>query len=80
MVRQRQHRPRPIPHRPRDSEPSDDARFAALVCTFSQWLSNRPAGEIDSGLLAALARETVSDTLPADRADFLNLIDQALHR
>lgn len=65
---------------PGDSEPSDDARFAALVCTFCQWLSNRPAGEIDSDLLAALARETVSDTLPADRADFLNLIDQALHR
>jgi hypothetical protein len=61
-----------------DTEPSADARFAALVCTFAQWLANDPSAVIDRDMLAAIARESVTDTLPADRADFLNLIDQAL--
>lgn len=61
-----------------DAEPSDDARFAALVCTFGQWLINRPAGGIDREMLAALTRETFSNTLPAERLDFINLIDQSL--
>ena len=61
-----------------DLEPSDDARFAALVCTFAQWLAGDAAAIIDRDLLAALARETASTTLPADRADFLTLIEQAL--
>ena len=30
-----------------DQEPSADARFAALVCTFAQWLANDPATTID---------------------------------
>ena len=60
-----------------DTEPSDDARFAALVCTFSQWLSGEAPGLIDADLLAAMARESATTTLPADRADLLELIDQA---
>lgn len=61
-----------------DTEPSDDARFAALVCTFAQWLAGESSGMIDTDLLAALARESDSSTLPAERTDFLLLIDQAL--
>ena len=62
-----------------DDEPSDDARFAALVCTYAQWLACEPSGMIDGELLAALARESASETLPADRADFLALINQSLN-
>lgn len=62
-----------------DAEPSDDARFAALVCTFAQWLSAEKDGLIDADIVAALAREIASTTLAADRADFLNLIDRSLH-
>ena len=61
------------------SEPSDDARFAALVCTYTQWLIGQPSGMIDPDLLAAIARENASETLPADRTDFLTLIDQSLN-
>ncbi len=61
-----------------DTEPSNDARFAALVCTFAHWLTSESGSTIDAELLSALARECASDTLPADRADFLNLINQAL--
>jgi hypothetical protein len=62
-----------------EDEPSDDARFAALVCTFSQWLAGDPSSPIDKDLLVALARESASDSLSAECADFLNLIDQALN-
>lgn len=62
-----------------DAEPSDDARFAALVCTFSQWLTGDLAGIIDADILAALARELASSNLPTDRAEFLSLIDKSLH-
>jgi hypothetical protein len=61
-----------------EAEPSDDARFAALVCTFAQWLAGESSGMLDADLLAALARESDSPSLPAERADFLQLIDQAL--
>ena len=61
------------------SEPSDDARFAALICTYAQWLSGESSAVIDTELLAAIARENASETLPADRADFLTLIDQSLN-
>ena len=61
-----------------DMEPSDDARFAALVCTYAQWLTNDQAGMIDTDLLAALAREIASTSLSGDRAEFLSLIDQSL--
>lgn len=62
-----------------DAEPSDDARFAALICTFSQWLAGDLAGIIDADIVSALARELASANLPADRADFLSLIDKSLH-
>lgn len=63
----------------KDVEPSDDARFGALVCTFSQWLSGEQKGLIDAEVVAALAREIASSELAADRADFLVLIDKSLH-
>ncbi|GAA5127738.1 hypothetical protein JIN84_08285 [Luteolibacter yonseiensis] len=62
-----------------DAEPSDDARFAALVCTYSQWLAGEQAGLIDADILSALARELASSTLPPERAGFLTLIDRSLH-
>ncbi|RYD32350.1 MAG: hypothetical protein EOP87_13005, partial [Verrucomicrobiaceae bacterium] len=63
-----------------DAEPSDDARFASLLCTYAQWLAgDNQAGMIDSDVVAALAREMASDNLPPDRYDFLNLIDQSLN-
>lgn len=62
-----------------DAEPSDDSRFAALVCVFAQWLATEKHGVIDADIVAALAREIASTTLAADRADFLNLIDHSLH-
>lgn len=60
------------------AEPSDDARFAALICTYAQWLANDPKGMVDTDLLAALSRETASDSLSGDRVEFLHLIDQSL--
>lgn len=65
--------------RKRDAEPSDDARFAALVCAYAQWLAGDQAGIIHADIVSALAREIASATLAADRADFLNLIDSSLH-
>ncbi|MBX3740071.1 MAG: von Willebrand factor type A domain-containing protein [Akkermansiaceae bacterium] len=63
-----------------DAEPSDDARFASLLCTYAQWLAgDDQSGMIDSEVVAALAREMASDNLPADRYDLLNLIDQTLN-
>lgn len=61
-----------------DNEPSDDARFAALVCAYAQWLAGEQSGVIDADLLSALAREIASAALPADRAALLNLIDESL--
>lgn len=62
----------------RDAEPSDDARFGALVCTYALWLAGEDAGTIDAGTISALAREIASATLPAGRTDFLHLIDKSL--
>lgn len=62
-----------------DAEPSDDARFASLVCAFTEWISGDSPSQIDADLLTALARELVSDTLPPEQTDFLMLIDQAVH-
>ena len=61
-----------------DAEPSDDARFAALICTFGQWLAGDELEIIESDTLTGLAREIRSDTLAGDRADFLRLIDRSL--
>jgi hypothetical protein len=60
------------------AEPSDDVRFAALVCAYGQWLSNRSGEAIDKDMLAAMARETFSTNLAPDRIDFLNLVEQTL--
>lgn len=61
-----------------DSEPSDDARFAALVAMFAQWLTGEQAGVIDAEIVAGLAREIDSVSLPPDRADFLALVNEAI--
>lgn len=65
--------------RPGDTEPTDDARFAALVCTFGQWLAKDPNTHIDAEIVAALNRENTSDHLPADRSDFIHLVSEAIH-
>lgn len=61
-----------------DAEPSDDARFAALICAYAQWLASDPHAAIDADVLAAMARETASDSLPPDRSELLELIDRSL--
>ncbi len=61
-----------------DAEPSDDARFAALVCAFGQWLVGDESEVIDPDILVGLSREIRSDTLAGDRADFLQLVDRSL--
>jgi negative regulator of sigma E activity len=62
-----------------ESEPSDDARFAALVCTYALWLTGEAAGLIDTELVAALARECAAEGIGADRVDFLTLVEQSLN-
>jgi hypothetical protein len=60
------------------AEPSNDARFAALICTYAQWLADDPKGLVDVEVLAGLARECASDTQSGDRVELLHLIDQSL--
>ena len=62
-----------------DADPSDDARFAAPVCAYAQWLTGEQGTNLDADILAALAREIATTTLAADRADFLSLVDRSLH-
>lgn len=62
----------------RDAEPSNDARFAALVCMFSQWLAHDQPTVIDKEVVAALGRETNSSTQPKERAKFFTLLEKAL--
>ena len=62
-----------------DAEPSDDSRFAALVCAYALWLAGAQTEGIDADIVSALAREIATSTLSADRADFLSLIDKSLH-
>ena len=59
--------------------PSPDARFAALVCAFSEWLRD-PAGEggIDGDLVTTYAREIEADPPLSERREFLELVRQAL--
>lgn len=61
-----------------EAEPSVDACFAALVCTYAQWLAGEQVGLIDAEIVAALAREVSSAKLTADRVEFLALIDRSL--
>lgn len=60
-------------------EPSNDARFAALLCAFGLWTANDPDAHVDAGLVAALAREVAAEDLPTERTDFLILVDQAIN-
>jgi hypothetical protein len=64
-------------HKP-DAEPSDDARFATLICSYAQWLAGEQAGIIDQEILSALVRENTSATLPPNHADFIRLIESSL--
>lgn len=61
-----------------DAAPSDDARLAALICTYAQWLSREQPGMIDADLVSAFTREITSPSLSPERADFLRLIEQSL--
>lgn len=61
-----------------ESEPSDDARFAALVCAFGMWLRGEDADTLDEPVVLGLGREVAADGLVADRYDFLELVDQAM--
>jgi hypothetical protein len=64
--------------RSEESEQTDDARFAALVCAYGLWLRGEESEFIDDAMLLALAREVASDRLVPDRYDFLELIDQTV--
>ena len=61
-----------------EKEPSDDARFAALVCGFGLWLRGEERASLDEAMVLGLAREVAADGLVADRYDFLDLVDQAM--
>jgi hypothetical protein len=58
-------------------EPSDDARFASLICAFGLWLGGEDSAMIDDALVLGLARESAAANLAPDRYDLLNLIDEA---
>ena len=62
----------------KDADPSDDARFAALVCAYARWLSGEESEIIDNEILVGLAREVRSDTLEGEHADFLRLVERSL--
>lgn len=62
-----------------DAEPSNDACFAALVCSYAQWLAGEQTELIDVEMISALAREVTSTNQPAERAEFIDLIEPSLH-
>ncbi len=61
-----------------EMEPSDDASFATLICAFGMWLRGEGKPDVDGLLVLALAREAASESIVADRYDFLTLVDQAV--
>lgn len=61
-----------------EKEPSDDARFAALVGGFGIWLRGEGRESLDGSMVLGLAREISADGMAADRYDFLELVDQAV--
>lgn len=67
----------PLTRQP-DTTPTADARFAALLCTYAQWLVHDQADLVNAALLSALAREYPPTTLAPDRADLITLITQSL--
>ena len=59
--------------------PSADARFAALICAFSEWLRvSSGDGGINAGRVATLMSEVEADPPAPDRAEFLQLVRNAL--
>lgn len=62
-----------------DAEPSNDACFAALVCAYAQWLAGEQTEAITAEMISALAREVTSASQPAERAEFIDLIEPSLH-
>lgn len=61
-----------------EKEPSDDARFAALVCGFGTWLRGEESESLDAAMVLGMAREVAADGMAADRYDFLELVNQAV--
>lgn len=55
--------------------PSRDARFAALVASYSQWLSGQ-TDALDGRILARMAEDLRVGPLPTEREDFLLLVDE----
>lgn len=64
--------------RDNEREPSDDARFASLICAFGLWLRGEDSTMVDDALVLGIAREVAAESMAADRYDFLNLVDQAM--
>jgi hypothetical protein len=59
--------------------PSIDTRFAAFVCTFSEWLQSPSATDgIDADLISTMIREVEMDPPFPRRTEFLRLVRKAL--
>jgi len=69
--------PLPILRKP-DAEPSDDARFAALLASYSLWLTKDQPDSIDTELVSGLARECAASDLPLNRRELLVLIGKTM--
>jgi len=69
--------PVPIIRRP-DAEPSDDARFASLLASYSLWLTKDQADSIDTELVSGLARECAASDLPLQRRELLVLVARTM--
>ncbi len=69
--------PLPILRKP-EAEPSDDARFAALLASYSLWLTKDQPDSIDTELVSGLARECAASDLPLNRRELLVLIGRTM--
>lgn len=69
--------PLPILRKP-EVEPSDDARFAALLASYSLWLTRDQPEAIDKELVSGLARECAASDLPLNRRELLVLIGRTM--
>lgn len=69
--------PLPILRKP-DVEPSDDARFAALLASYSLWLTKDQPDKIDTELVSGLARECAASDLPINRRELLVLVGRTM--
>ncbi|MGJ8632973.1 MAG: hypothetical protein ACSHX7_03565 [Luteolibacter sp.] len=61
-----------------ENEPSDDGRFAALVCIYGLWLKQGADGLIDESMVLGMAREVAAESMVPDRYDFLSLVDETM--